>query len=643
MAQQNSNISTVDANVWTTEKVKQLFELIDDGKDVKSTPFYDGKPEWRLGNIVFEYTGLEYEELKKCARDVVYFANNYCYVMTDDGVIKLSEAGGLRDYQEDVLRDYQNNLKCVLMSSRQVGKTICTGIFLAWYLLFNTDKNLMILSNVGATTIEIMDKIKIILANLPFFMKPGIIKNDMMTMKFDNGCRLFGRNTTKTAAIGFAVHFLYVDEMAHIHSNFLDPFWGSVYPTLSSSKIARCILTSTPNGMNLFYDMYMGALEGVNSFKAMRIDWWQVPGRDEAWKEAQIADLGSEEKFNQEFGNQFLSSSSLLLDGKTLTNIRAHTDEYLHREITSLHDSGINYDGLKWHPKIDIDNIKETDRFVISIDTAGGAGGGDFSIINIFKVIPTPISLLDRINNFRDESDFFSVLQVGLFRSNVTPIEDLLVILEAIIYDILGSERIKIVLEMDFKGNLLHEKMAVNKNFYDEMLVHTKHTISSRILKAGVKLNSSNKLEYCEEMRRLMRCGRIITTEKVTFDELSAFGIDKGSYSSQVGHDDVAMSIVNLSVFFGSDQYIEIVEDIYDTLLDKYKVAITKKLEAGELGEEDWKMDISMMRDLMDGGSWTSENTNGNSRDVNNSGGGISKNHSLFGKKGGNNNIQLGF
>ena len=586
-----------EALVWSTDRVNELLIQLETGIEPYQTPFWDGKPEWRGANVVFEYTSEELSEIEKCASDVIYFANKYVFAMTDDGIAHIN----LRDYQEDILRDFQDNRFCAFVSPRQIGKTITTGIFLTWYLLFNTDKNLMILSNTGATTIEIIDKIKVILSNLPFFLKPGVIVNNQMTLKFDNGCRLFGRNTTKTAAIGFAVHFLYCDEFAHIHANFIDPFWRSVYPTLASSKISRCVITSTPNGQNKFYDIYLAGLEKTNEFKAIRVDWWQVPGRDEAWKLKEIANLGSEDDFNQEYGCQFLSSSKLLLDSRTLQQTKSVTVEYQWQEIYDIDDLGIEYPDLKWHPKFSVDNIKDTDRFVFSIDTAGGGGGkSDYTIVNIFKLIPTPLLLIDKITSFTDEADFFSLVQVGMYRSNSTDIEVLVPIIETLVYRTMGSDNVRIVLEMDFKGNLVYERMSRHKDFYEDIFVHTKHSENARIIKPGLKLNAKNKLMFCMEMRRLVKSGRIIPNEKNTFNELTSFGINKkGSYSSQIGHDDIAMTIVNMSSFFSSTQYFEMVEDIYDTLEDKYKKAIAEKLKAGEVGGNDDGFDTDFLKSLM--------------------------------------------
>ncbi len=154
--------------------------------------------------------------------------------------------------------------------------SITSSIILVWYLLFNHDKNAMILANVGDTAEELMDKIKSIIKGLPFFLKPGMLVNNVMSMRFDNGCRILAKTTTKTSGIGFTIHFLYMDEFAHINANFIEAFFRSTYPTVSSSKVSRIIITSTPNGMNKFYELYQGALKGENSFNPIRDDWWQV-------------------------------------------------------------------------------------------------------------------------------------------------------------------------------------------------------------------------------------------------------------------------------------------------------------------------------------------------------------------------------
>ena len=206
---------------------------LDEGYKPTQHPFYDNNPNLRKGNIVFKYTEHELKEITKCAKDIVYFADNYCTVMTDHGLQTIK----LRKYQKEMLKQFQAERFNICLASRQVGKTICSSIFIAWYVLFNYDKNALILSNKGATTREIIDKGKTILEHMPFFLKPGVIKWDVFNSKFDNGCRIIGQSTTKKAAIGFTIHLLFMDEFAHIPQNFVNTFYENVYPTVSASSL----------------------------------------------------------------------------------------------------------------------------------------------------------------------------------------------------------------------------------------------------------------------------------------------------------------------------------------------------------------------------------------------------------------------
>lgn len=459
--------------------------------------------------------------------------------------------------------------------------SITSAIILVWYLLFNHDKNAMILANVGSTAEELMSKIKDIIRGLPWFLKPGMVVNNVMTMKFDNGCRAIGKTTTKTSAIGFTIHFLYMDEFAHINTNFIESFFRSTYPTVSSSAVSRIIITSTPNGMNKFYEIYQSAINGENSFNPVRVDWWQVPGRDEMWRKQETANLGSEELFNQEYGNQFLSSSSLLLGSNELKKIKLNEVEYVWRDIDSFNDLGITYENFRWHPKFSPDfDFIDGRRFVFTIDLAGG-NKGDFTVISVFKVVPLPKFLIEKITEFEDESDFFGLLQVGIFRDNEIQIEDLKKILEKLIVDIFGPERLKILLEINFKGELLMDKILSNANIPYEIFIHTKHTESARVRKPGIKYNEKNKLKYCEILRSKIRENRILINEKNwTIPEMFSFGMNhSGTYSSQSGNDDVAMTIVNLSALFETGEFMELVGELFDEMDDSYKELIESKVE----------------------------------------------------------------
>jgi len=579
--------------VWSTKKINEEIRKLENGLPTDNSAFYESNPELKAANIVFEYTKDELEDLTKCANDVVYFANKFCYSMTDEGVQQIT----LRPYQEDMLEDFQDNRFVIMLASRQIGKTVTSSIFIAWYLCFHYDRNVMIVANKMATTTEIVDKVKVIIKNLPFFIKPGVTTSGATGMKFDNGCRLYSQATTKTAAIGFTIHLLYADEFAHIHPNFLSQFYRSIYPTLSSSKISRIIISSTPNGMNLFYELFTGALEGKNSYHPIRVDWWQVPGRDDNWKKQEIANLGSEELFNQEYGNQFLASSRLLLPGNVLEYLNRISKKYVYKDHDAFFNDPELFREVTWHPDFDPGSVQKGEKFVLAVDIGDGVGR-DFSIINIFKMEPQSKAMIRKIKDWRDETGFFRLKQVGLFRSNTVSVEDLSRVLEILMFEVFDAEDVKTVMEINFKGNLVFERVGRNRNFFPETFLHTKHSLNAPILKPGVKMQKDNKEIFCRELRGLVSQKKILITEERTVVELASFGINStGSYSSQIGNDDVAMSCVNMVSLFDTTDFYDMVEDIYDATDDSIKKEIDRTIEAGG-GSEEMPDGFQLLKDL---------------------------------------------
>ena len=89
-----------------------------------------------------------------------------------------------------------------------------------------------------------------------------------------------------------------------------EEFLQSVFRVVSSSKTSKIIIVSTPNGMgNEFYRTWNRAQLNLNDgldpnlkWQSVKIDWWEVPGRDEKWQKQQLETFnGSMDKFLQEY------------------------------------------------------------------------------------------------------------------------------------------------------------------------------------------------------------------------------------------------------------------------------------------------------------------------------------------------------
>lgn len=449
--------------------------------------------------------------------------------------------------------------------------TITSSIFLLWYLMFQYEKNAILMANKGATTKEIMDKVKNIMEDLPFFLKPGIIKKDIGSMLFDNKCRIITQNTTKTSGIGFTIHLLFLDEFAHIQESIKRPFYENIYPTLSSSKISRVIITSTPNGFDLFHDLYQAAVDGLNEYTHMKVDWWEVPGRDEAWKEQEIANLGSEEAFNQQYGCQFLSASSLLLNSEQILRLESNKKTFVFREFDALDDIFVDYSALKWDPDEEVDDFYNSrDFFIFGIDLSEGVGR-DYSVINIFKVIALNERDMKGIRNAAGLGKFFGLKQIGVFRSNLMNMEDFSKILYELSVNIFNSENLRIVLEYNMYGAELMRNLLTlypSKNDFDEeVFVKFKHRVTSNHKEIGLKYSRENKILYAEALKESIGTGRIILQDDKTVEESKMFSRNKnGTYSAQSGHDDMFMTCITASAIFDTVDFEEIIEEYFDQL-----------------------------------------------------------------------------
>jgi hypothetical protein len=269
--------------VFTSKIVDEATEKINDGIVVKryQNPWLKSEVGIRRAGVSFRMSAEEQQEYVRCALDIHYFTEKYCKTKREDGSVGSIL---LRDYQKEILDNFVNNRFNILMASRQVGKTVSSAIFILHTILFSNDKNVMIVANKGDTAIEIVDKVKSIYTLLPFFLKPGVKTWNQKSLTFENGCRIKTSARSKTPAIGFTIDVLYLDEFAHIPSNIIEPYYTAAFPTVSAVQNSKIIITSTPNGMNLFHRLLTDAERPdgdplKNNYKPLRVYWYQVPGR----------------------------------------------------------------------------------------------------------------------------------------------------------------------------------------------------------------------------------------------------------------------------------------------------------------------------------------------------------------------------
>lgn len=283
--------------------------------------YYRGSKNVPVAGAQYEFTADMVEELKKCKENIIYFAENFFFIVSiDDGKQKIK----LYDAQKRMLLNMVENRFTVNLASRQSGKSTLLTIFVLWMACFNEDHRAAIVANKEATAINIFKRVRMAYEQLPNYIKPGVKDYGKTGMTLGNDSSILVSTTTATSIRGDSLSTLAIDEVAFIESHILEEFWSSVIPSVSSGKKSKVLLVSTPNGIgNKFYEIFSGAENGsLSSWSASRIDWWDRPGRDENWKHDQIQLLGSEEKFLQEYGNTFLDDAAAAVGASVIERFK---------------------------------------------------------------------------------------------------------------------------------------------------------------------------------------------------------------------------------------------------------------------------------------------------------------------------------
>ena len=276
----------------------------------------------------FEWTPEMVKTLKKAKQNILYFAENFFYIVNlDRGKIKIE----LYACQKRVLRSLRDNRFVACLASRQTGKTTMMTIYALWIACFQDDQRILIVANKEQTAINIFSRVRTAYEKLPNYLKPGVLEYGKTSMKLANGSSIGISTTSSDAGRGDSCNVLILDELAFIPNNLVDNFWKSVYPIISSSKKSKIFVASTPNGSNnLFYNLYTDADNEKSNWKAEKILWDEIPGRDEKWKQDTIRSIGSEEAFAQEFECKFLDTGDSFIDEVFYAKLASNTAEPKH-------------------------------------------------------------------------------------------------------------------------------------------------------------------------------------------------------------------------------------------------------------------------------------------------------------------------
>ena len=475
---------------------------------------YLGNPNVKRDGVVQQWNEHEVKEYAKCMNDPAYFAKEYCKIISlDEGLVSFE----LYPYQEKMFNHFNTNRFNIVLACRQSGKSISSVVYLLWFAIFNPEKTIAILANKGATAREMLSRVTMTLENLPFFLQPGCKALNKGSIEFSNNSRIIAAATSGSSIRGMSVNLLYLDEFAFVER--AAEFYTSTYPVISSGKDTKIIITSTANGIgNTFQKIWEGAVQRTNDFIPFRVDWWDVPGRDEKWKEETISNT-SQMQFDQEFGNTFFGTGDTLISGNTLLNFRAKP-----------HSNLLENDSLFVYKEPEKDH-----QYVMTVDVSRGRGQ-DYSTFNLIDISVRPFQ------------------QVAVYRNNtISPL-----LFPNIIYKYanLYNESI-VVIESNDQGMVVCNGLYHDLE-YENMFIES--AIKANAL--GIEMTRKVKRIGCSAIKDILEENKLEIHDENTIMEISTFVAKGQSFEASEGnHDDLMMNLV-LFGYFATGDYFKNVTDI---------------------------------------------------------------------------------
>jgi len=475
---------------------------------------YLGNPNVKRDGVLQVWTPELLQIYKKCMDDPIYFAEEYVKVISlDQGLVPFK----LYPYQKEMFGHFNDNRFSIILACRQSGKSISACAYLLWYALFHPEKTIAILANKGATAREMLSRITLMLENIPFFLQPGSKALNKGSLEFSNNSRILAAATSGSSIRGMSVNLLYLDEFAFVER--ASEFYTSTYPVVSAGTGTKVIVTSTANGIgNQFHKIWEGSIQGINEFHNFRVDWWDVPGRNEEWKTQTISNT-SQLQFDQEFGNTFFGTGDTLISADCLLSLRS-----------KLYKREMEGGALRIY-----EEPVEKHDYIMTVDVSKGRGQ-DYSTFTLIDISVRPFA------------------QVAVYRNNtISPI-----LFPNIIYKYAKVyNEAYVVIEANDQGGVVCNGLYHDLEYEN---VHVESSVKANAI--GIEITRKTKRLGCSAIKDILETHKLEIVDDQTILEISTFEARGQSYEASDGnHDDLMMNLVMFG-YFCSTQYFGDMTDI---------------------------------------------------------------------------------
>lgn len=468
---------------------------------------YNGNPNLPSSRQVVELNAEQLLEYTKCVNDAEYFIENYVKIISvDHGLIQFKPY----DFQKEIITSSIASRFVICKMPRQVGKTTAIVGLLLWYVLFNEAFSIAVLANKLSQAREILGRVQFAYEHLPIWLQQGIVEWNKGSLELANKSKILASATSSSAIRGTSQNLIYLDEFAFVQNNLQEEFFSSVYPTISSGKTSKVLITSTPNGMNMFYKLWKDSEEGRNSYKRLSVHWSAIPGRDEKWKEETIRNT-SAEQFRQEYECEFLGSSNTLIDPTVLARLTYSTP------IRSSHD-------------ISIYTEPAAGRLYTIVADTSRALSQDYSAFTVVDVTEQPYQLVAKYRN----NKISSLLYPEMIYKFAKHYNDALVLVES---NDIGKQVADILYyDLEYENTIF--------SMSDKGSTYITSGFGGQSMQIGLRTTKSVKKIGCSVLKTLIESDRFIVNDFDVLQELFRFSAKGESFEAEEGNDDLVMTLV---------------------------------------------------------------------------------------------------
>ena len=509
-------------------------------------------------------------EWRRCSRDPVYFVDKYGWLV--DKATGTIFKFHLWPIQRTLLTEWQQHLSTVAVKARQLGVTTLSAHFALWEVLFKEAAKWLLVSASEEKAKDIIDRIQATKDRMPQWMIERAQSRKMSsgpTRRKDRSDALmrlsFGHSemkvvtSTSKSIKGAAANFI-LDEFTEHDEQ--ERKWRMLLPAIDGGAMA--IIIANGEGEDIFFHIYQRAKASQGRFRPHFFWWGDDPRRledatidgkpaleftkrdqlkamaegrlDSPWY-VRMEDeflLSNPEADKFAFKQQFPSTEqeAFYLSGNSRFSLELLNEMALDihaRQIHPRHGLIEKLGEKKWSfrniAKGTIRMYEEPiagAKYVIGVDSAGGAAAGDYSVIQCFKV------------------DGNSLVQCAVLQTKITPAH--------LAYEVekLGwyYNEAFVTVESNFHGQVVRDRL---KEGYTNLYMRKRYEKFSddEVDTIGFWTDANSKLRIIDQLDEWLHEKRLVINDSQTIAELSHYEVrDNGTTGAPKGMtDDLVMAL----------------------------------------------------------------------------------------------------